>query len=164
MEMLAQVLNQWDAGPIEAHPASPKLKTRVIAGTTFQFKVQDYRTRTRMALRVISQAEKLQDLITKGLTASKLADDEKKLIFAEVIPTVLKRLNEADFIDTIDHLNFFASADIGNGKFEDLALDHVGEAVFSADLTLQIPVAISVAEVNLTDFFARIAGALGLTA
>lgn len=171
------IVSAWSVGAIESNPGTPKLKTRQIGDFLFQFQVQDYKARTRMGMALIGQAEKFKGLIAAGLKASaagdkkkavttpaekKKADEARAALAAEFLPDLLTRLAEPDFADLIDEFCGKASVCLDGAKFESLVQPHVAEKVFGDDLTLQIPVAMTVAEVNLSDgFFNRLAGVFG---
>jgi len=145
---------KWGAGPLEQHPTAPKIHTRTIGDFTFQIVRQDYKTRTDMAMGLLRQVEGFV-----GVASAARGVEEDEAAAMAFLPAIIGALARPEFAAMLDKLVGFAAVDNGNGKFEPLAQAHVAERVFSDDLTMQIPVALSVLEVNLGDgFFNRLQG------
>lgn len=168
MFSLTQFLSTWGASDLVPNPAMPALSTREIGGKVFQFRKADYKARTRMGMAIMGQAEKFAPIL-KGILPAAMGEGSlaemprEKLaeLVIEFLPELLTKLAAADLVDLIDELVGLAMVDLGDGKFQSLNLPHVAEQVFADDLTLQLPIALSVAEVNLADgFFNQLGRAL----
>lgn len=157
----------WNAQEIEKSPGTNKLAYRVIGAYKFQFRLLDYRRRTQLGLRVAAQVKHLEPLfkvaqdfaaIPVDATAEQIGIIEKHntdIIF-RVLPDLMGLIGQPDIHTLMEEFVSTASVDRGEGKFEPLTDEHVADAVFSDDLTLQIPVAATAMEVNLAGFMQRV--------
>ena len=158
-DTLVKLTDFWEAGQISENPKLPYLKNREISGHLFQFQVLDYRSRTKMGLRLSGVVSKFSGIGEPLLKISKLKSEEeqKKSLVVEIMPAILDKMSDPDFYDFVDELCGMASVSDGT-EFKKLSGIEVAEPLFKEDLTLQIPVAMTVLEVNLSDgFFDRLA-------
>lgn len=174
MDGLFDIVQKWgDTGPLEDVAGTTRLKRRVVAGRDFQFKKADIRTRTKMgteALRVAAGFKAVGPLIAMIASANAeigeniSADQRKALImkrlsgtFMKTLPDVIAALGDDSVSEFVFSLCEHASIHSGD-KYKPLKDPVALEEAFGDDLTLQVPVALSVLEVNLAeDFFGKIA-------
>ena len=155
---LFALADKWGATPLEKHPTAPKIHTRQIGDHVFQFVRQDYKTRTDMAMGLLRQVEGFLGVAGSAGAVVSADGEAKEAAAIAFLPAMVGALARPEFAAMLEKL--VAHASVANGeKFESLAQVHVAERVFGDDLTLQIPVALSVLEVNLGDgFFNRLQG------
>lgn len=166
------IANNWDCGPIENTGSMDRLKTRAIGSSIFQFKVLDIRQRTRMGTKALSMLSKFKGVVPVVAEIFRANEDlgpdvpkEKRdqvlrnkalQMLPSVIPSVLEVMGDDDLSDYLFSLCEKASVDMDD-KFVSLTNPMAQQKAFGDDLTLQIPVALTVLEVNLSDgFFGQI--------
>lgn len=161
----------WNCEPIEDHPTVPtKIKYRKIGGLKYQFRVLDYRTRTKLGYAIAGLVKDFMPVIKEGMNlidtsgindAAEMAKAEQanadKML--DVVPTLISKLAVPEFQELVDKLVVGAEVSLDGSKFDSLSNDAIAEQIFSDDITLQLPIALTVAEVNLDGFFQRIKGA-----
>lgn len=153
----------WNAGPLEKAEATDKLAYRVIGGYKFQFRRVDYKQRTALSIEVMAAVKSLLPIIGRlqalGFDAvNENEPDPEAAIdrqFLDVVPDLIGAIATPGLQDLMDKLCATAFADVGNGTFEPLSNEVTGERVFGQDITLQIPVALTAAMVNLDTIFAK---------
>ena len=75
----------------------------------------------------------------------------------ELLPEILGFIGDPEVEQLLHDLVVAASVDLGQGTFEQLTNAATAETVFGEDISIQIPVAITVLEVNLAGFIKRVA-------
>lgn len=155
---LFALADKWGATPLEKHPNAPKIHTRTIGDFTIQVVRQDYKARTDMAMSLLRQVEGFFGVAGSAVAVTASEGEAQAAAAAAFLPAMIGALARPEFAAMLDKL--VAHASLANGdKFEPLSQPHVAERMFGDDLTLQIPVALSVLEVNLGDgFFNRLQG------
>lgn len=156
---LTPYLAAWGATPLEVNPNMPKLFTRTMGGKLFQFQKLDVRVRTSLGMQVMSLIEPLQPMFEAGMAMRDMDDAQRKAAALQLVPQVIARLTGEQYFDLLMSLCNMAMVQMPTGTFERLSVPIAAEHAFDDDLTLQLPVAASVVEVNLGDgFFNRLAG------
>jgi len=177
IQALFDAAQHWDAGPINPVGKSSVLFERRIAGKMFQFAMLDQETRWDLGLEMIEIATLLEPLIKMGIavkdmmdkaaigewSASQIENAKRDHVIAHGVP-MLSMFNDARFKNYIRRLWQMAEFEDGQGVRAKLNIDNVAETAFAKDLTLRIPVALSVMEVNLKEGFLQSPIALSLLA
>lgn len=150
MNFIDSFLSYWEAGELTQQPGSDKLFYRSFGGFNFQFRRVGYKQRTALLIQIASLGKDVAPLIDKATVM--LAGKRSEIDVAKsLLPQVIEALARPGLQATIDALCATVSCDPGIGRFDPLSSDPIGEAVFGKDLTLQIPVALTAAQVNLDD-------------
>lgn len=153
----AGFLALWDCGELEKAAATDKLVYRMIGGRKFQFRKVDFKQRTALSIEIMAVTKALMPIFGKAQALAGEDATAEDIAFLDLLPDLIGALATPNLQALVDKLNATASVDLGNEKFEPLADDIVGERAFGADITLQIPVAITAAEVNLDTLFSKVA-------
>lgn len=157
----------WNAEEIEKLPGTDKLSYRIIGGYKFQFKLLDYRRRTQLGLRIAAQVKHLEPLFKVAQEFASAADDatpeqiavvekHNSDIIMRVLPDLMGLIGQPEIHTLMEEFVNSASVDRGQGSFEPLTNSAAAEAVFSDDITMQIPVAATAMEINLAGFMRRV--------
>lgn len=151
-------LSLWNVEPLQQAEATDKLFYRVIGGYKFQFRKCDYRLRSALMIDIAKIGKSLIPIMQEvfafipdpnaanDTVATELADAQLAL---KIMPLLIDALAIEGLQDVVDRLCATAYCDVGSGTFEPLSSDVTGEKVFGDDVTLQIPVAVTAALVNL---------------
>ena len=174
----------WNAADVEKAPGTNKISYREMGGFKFQFRRLDYRAQTKLSLRIASLAKQFEPLFSASdgfLEAEDLAEDAtveqvkehakqveqieayNRAKMLKLLPELLGSLDDPKIESLLNDLVSSVAVDRGNGTFEDLSNPAVAATVFDEDITLQLPVAATAAEVNLSGFFQKLAKGLNLT-
>ncbi len=158
-------ITHWNVGDIE-DTNHKKLKRRSVEGRSFQFKKLDVRARTRMLIKLRALIEIADPMIRAGISLFQGTDPEAaadakpedfdlgKLV-QDFLPQLIERVFDESLVDMFDDLASQAMVEI-DGKFVALTNPNAYESAFDEDITLQVPVALTVLEVNLADSFFKI--------
>lgn len=136
----------WECGDVTAQTGSSRLFYRKIGARTFQFKKVDYKARTALFFEAMAIGKNIGTLLDVLRTVPVDADEDAMIV--AVLPTLIGMLTQPGVQGVLDSLCSTASVDLGNGSFESLSEEHIGEAAFGTDLTLQVPVAATAALIN----------------
>ena len=158
----------WDVQPIQQHETTNKLFYRIIAGRKYQFRKLDYRKQTQLGLRVAAMAKRLEPLFRQWSSfidveedatdpQREAADRHNQALMMELLPEMLGFIGDPEVEQLLHDLVVAAAVDLGQGTFEQLTNAATAETVFGEDISIQIPVAITVLEVNLAGFIKRVA-------
>lgn len=153
----AGFLSLWGCGELEKAEATDKLAYRVIGGRKFQFRKVDFKQRTALSIEIMAVAKELMPIFGRAQMLAGEDATADDIAFLELLPDLIGALATPNLQALVDKLNATASVDLGNGKFEPLADDIVGERTFGEDITLQLPVAITAAQLNLDTLFSKVA-------
>lgn len=157
----------WDCGPIEKHEHTAKISYRIISGKKYMFKKLDYRAQTKLGLRVTGLAKQLEPLFAASQEfvsapddatdpQREQADNHNSAVMMRVLPDLLGLVADPTVETLLNDLVVAASVNRGNGEFESLSNQLVAEDIFGDDISLQLPVAATVLEVNLAGFIRRV--------
>jgi hypothetical protein len=143
----------WEAGPIEQHEVTDKLSYRVIGGYKFSFKKVDYEQRTELLIDVLLVCQNILPLIERIAAAEEESSDTDLAL--SMLPDIVATVANPQLLPIIRKLCGLASVDRGAGTFESLNDNSVAEDIFGKALTLQLPVAVTAAWVNLHSVFPK---------
>ncbi len=147
--MTASLFAYWNAGELEKSAGTDKVSYRIIGGFKFQFRKVHFKQRSALAIEIMAALKFVLPALGKLQVTEGGTDEELDQAFLDAMPELIGALATPSLHGLIDRLCATAYVDAGNGSFEALAEDHVGERVFGTDITLQIPVAVTAAIVNL---------------
>ena len=140
------MLQVWDVTPLELNPATQKLAYCEISGRKYQFRKVDYKLRTALFIDISGLLGSLTPLYEEMFAEDDLESGEA---IARILPKVLAAVAAPNLQPVVMKLCSTAAVDRGTGTFESLADEIVAEAIFGADLSLQLPVAVVAAQFNL---------------
>lgn len=162
-------VSMWGATPIKSVAGQTTLFERQISGKNFQFSKLPQESRWDMGMETIEVSTLISPLLDIGFAMKKIQekhaavedeDERTELIRNDAAPIMakeavplLKILNDPLLKSFISRTYKQASYQMTDGSRQSLEEPHVAELAFDKDLTLRLPVAISVMEVNLKDGF-----------
>jgi hypothetical protein len=148
------VIAHWEAGPLEQGAGTAKIFYRSIGGFEFQFRKIGYEQRTGLALRCMTvmkhaiPAYKMIPMLAADLDPDDPDIDAK--IGIMILPEIIAALSTPSLHEVITELCETASVkDKTTSIFVSLTDKIMGEKVFGDDITLQIPVALTAATINI---------------
>lgn len=158
------IVSAWGASELEDQAGTDKIKTRLIGDWQFQFRKLKVKERFDLGAASLRMAGKLKGLMSVvNLVAAEnealspdLDEVHRRAVlqarlggaFMELLPKILETLGDPDVNRFVVSLAERAYAH-HDGKFVKLSDPVLFEKVFEEDLTLLLPVAITVLEVNL---------------
>lgn len=152
-------LNLWDVGELEQGEGTDKLSYRVISGHKYQFRAIGYRDRTSLLLDIMAIVKDLAPVISDARKLDDSEDEEAEIM--ALIPSALGVFARPEVQTLLERLNSCVWVDIGKGGFSPLSDELVSSQVFLDDVTLQVPVALTVVQINLGSVFNKLKGIVG---
>lgn len=144
-DMLTSFLSFWGAEEIEFSQATNKLAYRIIGANKYQFRRVDYQQRTTLLIALMECLKGFGPMMAEFEGAEEMTDAEAG---AKLLPLIIGSIATPGLQPLLQELCALAFVDRGEGKFEPLSDPLVAVSVFDEDITLQIPIALTAAQIN----------------